>query len=409
MSDSEVKTESVVGSSDAILKMNGLKYSMPQSLSTTVNKTFIRQYAQRQSYAAGETIIFDINTGSRYVDPTNSALLFDVSTTGSNAPFSSDAGAIALINEIRIFAKNGVELDRIQEVNQYVHTTSHYKDSSDAIDRYATLYGRGETVQTGAGLIVMIPMSMLSGLFNPIVKGMKLPGALISGARIELVLEKAERAFNAAGITGYTITNPKILMMGSELNDNTQRVLNSESAQNGLEYTYPRVFTTTETSAQTTVNIQVKKAVSQGLRAICVPVDSAVVESKNDDSFSSVAGGVVFTDYQYRIGSNFYPQQKIDSLVESYYVTQNSFNKNTDRSWYAGSLSINEYATSKYGVGAGFETDSRLNLSGVPINNSATLELQGSVDLNVAAVKYYVFMEYVAVSRSFLTNTTLKL
>jgi hypothetical protein len=418
MSDFEVKQETKVAENDEILQMNGLKYKMPQSLSTTLNRTLIKQYSQRQSYSAGDTIVFDINSGSRYISPLDCALKLSVRTSGGTLGDDSklpDSGSIALINEIRIFAKNGVELERIQDVNQYVHTKTQYEESVESVISYSQMYGGGDSpadVANNADSTFIIPLSKLSGLFDPIVKGMKMPPSLISGARIELVLESFARAFNATGgaNTGYIVSNPQILMMASELNDQTQAILNAESAQTGLEYSFKRCFSTTETTNSTSLNIQVKKAVAQGLRAMCVPKLAANVEEKTVDSFNSAsATDSSFTNFQWRIGSSFYPQQKTDSQVENLYVTQGAFNKHALRPWNSGALGLTLYNTEKYAVGSGFETDTRLNLSGKPINNSSTLELQATVVPQGAGVKYFVFMEFVAVCRCWLSNVTLKI
>ena len=51
-----------------VLAVNGLKFSMPKPLSTTLVRTFKRQYSQRQSYSASDTIVFDLNVTGQ-VDP----------------------------------------------------------------------------------------------------------------------------------------------------------------------------------------------------------------------------------------------------------------------------------------------------------------------------------------------------
>ena len=426
--DFEVKNESEIAASPEVQQKNGLLYVMPQTLSSSVNKTFIRQQAQRSSYSPGQTMVFDLNTGSRYIDPENCALMFDLVLDGTAvtanttySTFSSNAGAIAVINEIRIHAKSGVELDRIQECNQYAFTKSQLKENADYHAKYASLWGGGpisvdkdsrdERGQIGATVKkFLIPMKLISGLFNPSVKGMKMPPGLLSGARIEIVLEQFGRAIGPpkgapTAPTTYTITDPMIICMSHELSDSSQSTLNEVSVENGLEYTFNRVFTTVEPSASGSINIQVKKAVSQGLRAFDIPIDSAKYNALAEQSFS---GALAYTNYQFRIGSNFYPQQKVDSDVEGYYTTQNIYDKHSTAGWYSNGLSATEYVDAQRAMGAGFETDSRLLLSGTPINNSSTLTLEATVTAGTEH-RHYVFLEYVAVARSYLTNVELKI
>lgn len=430
--DFEVKTEAELAANEEVQAKNGLLYVMPQSLSSSTNKTFIRQQAQRASYPAGETITFDMNTGSRYIDPENCMLMFNVETDGdaqtaaNYIPFKGDVGAVSLMKHLTIHAKSGVELERLQECNQYSYTRAKLLENSDYWDKWSALWGAGlkadgtNKAQAKCGstpLKVAIPMNVISGLFRPTVKGMKMPPGLISGARIEITTEAFVRAFGDDvgthdNSTTYTITNPIIVCLAHELGDNSQRILNEVSVDNGLEYTYTRAFTTVEPTASTSPNIQIKKAVSQGLRAFAVPVLSTSVNDRTvTDSFTSP---LAYTRYQFRIGSQFYPQQQIDSSQEGYWTTMNVYNKSPMSSWYSSSLSFDEYSTTDGNVGpnliqgASFESDQRLNLAGVPINNSSTLTLESTVPGGTEH-SWFIFLEYVCVSRSFLTNVEVKI
>ena len=97
---------------------------MPQPLSVCVNRTFKKEYSQRQSYKAGETIAFDVNIGSSYVDPATCMLIFKVEFTCADdggdplnrVSFGSGTAA-NLISEIRLLSKNGCEVDRTQSAD----------------------------------------------------------------------------------------------------------------------------------------------------------------------------------------------------------------------------------------------------------------------------------------------------
>jgi hypothetical protein len=451
MADYEVSTEGKLAANAEVQSKQGLLYIMPSSLSSSTNSTFIRQQAQRNSYTPGQTMVFDMNTGSRYIDPCNSALHFDFNVVGTGGTadvfrtFSNNAGAVALIEEIRIHSKSGTELERCQEVNQYVFSRSMLKQDSDYFKKYSSLWGgydplilgterdaMAEPTNTGSARFpanarlwgetmadkhYVIPMAVISGLFDPTVTGMKLAPGGLSGARIEIVLEETARAIGpginvvpdveSAPITSYTVTNPFIECLSHELTDNTQRVLNQESVANGLEYTFNRLYTTVETSSQTNINIQIKKAVSQGLKAFCIPILATDATGADSESFSSSR---TYLNYNYRVGSRFHPQQKVDTPEEGYYITQNIYNKHKTAGWYSNNMTVDNYKDLQPIMGASLETDAALNLAGVPINNSNTLELAATVvNAGGDAVNYYVFFEYVAVMRSYLTNSLLKI
>lgn len=430
MSDFETKVETQIADNPEIQAKNGLLYVMPQSLSSTVNRTFIRQQSQRQTYLPGQTMVFDMNTGSRYIDPDNSFLYFDIFTDSATdktlnvnySPLKESVGALALIEEVHIHAKSGIELDRIQECNQYSYTKNLLKNGKDHYNDWARVWGGGDWIAGHAPLNgqiggatrtrVCLPMKLISGLFEPVIKGMKMPPGLLSGARIEITLESFGRAFSAdvgaSVATTYTVENPVIICMAHEMTDNTQATLNEVSVENGLEYTYCRCFTAVEPSTSNNINIQIKKAVSQGLRAFAVPVKSADYEARNADSFWS---DLPFTNYQWRVGSLFYPQQRVDSHIEGYITTTSIYDKGRVSGWNPPAISYDDYAgvAPNFIQAAGFEQDSTINLAGCPINNSQNLTLESSVNTGGDEYRWQLFLEYIAVARSYLTNVEVKI
>lgn len=422
----EVKRDNVIIESKSsenekdIMKLNGLFYKMPQVLSTTITRNVIKQYSQRQSYSEGDTIIFDLNTGDSYIDPHDCCLKWQVRAVGTNGAWTSllpTIGSYSLINEVRIFAKSGVELDRIQDVNQYIHITQGYEESGDSKESYYDMIGSEDPVSNdtdGSWSTYVLPLSRISGLFRPDVKNQKLPPSIISGCRIELVLETFARAFNTpdAQNTSYTIQNPQILMTANRLNDLTQRTLNNEASMSGLEYTYPRTFGTTETTDQTSLAIQIKKAVSQAKRIICMPIIATRFNDNNQESFKGVGTDdgteFCFTDYQYRVGSFYNPQQKSQDAVEHLFITTAGYNHHME-SKHAKAISLTTYLSDYYAVGASFESNILLNRSGIPINNSNSLELLSTVANGGNSYKYYLFMDYTAVVKARLTNLSIKI
>jgi hypothetical protein len=406
----------------ALLAANGLYYVMPQPLSSTVSRTFKSQYSQRQSYAAQETIVFDINSGTDYVDPASCALTFQTTFTFAATPNAADrctfgtGSAANLFQEIRIISKNGEVVDRIQSAHVLAKVMKDYVYSTDGRASLSNA-GVGITFDPAITYTFVIPMSLISGFFRPTVKGMKLPAGLASGLRIELVTAPAARALhNTAVSTGtavtYTISNPELMFLQSSLNDPTQAVLMANSQKSGLEYTFPSYFASNFTQVQTQVNEQVKKAVSQATRVFTTAynVTTNSVLNELNDGFLSIPS-TELVDYQYRIGGTYFPQKQIRNAAEAHYVTQACFNKERDARVNANGMSIVQYNTGGSFVwGHPIETDDRLNLSGLPLNNSNVLELRMTVT-NAAGdnFQYESFVEFVAVARTTGNRTELKI
>lgn len=402
--------------SGKLLSLNGLRYVMGSVLSTSVHRTFIKNYANQQQYPQERVIVFDVNNGSTYVDPDNVALKIDVEiTTGtgaSNCSWSDDEGdATQLFESILIKSKNGEELDRIDRLGLYSVYWRRYTQSSEKFEKESELAGRGFAgpVAGATGTFTfVIPMKYLSGLFRP-TNGVKMPAALLSGCRIELTLQKPDLVFNtpdATASSSYVVNNPELIMASIENNDMTNKVLNAQSAIAGLDYSYTRIWTNSITNTNQRNSIQVKKAVAFAKKSYVVSLVEHV-DQKVNNSLQTIDSDTL-ARAQFRVGANFYPQSKIEGKHEALYVTQDCFNCNRENTHCQVSLS--DYDAGKMVVGASLERDNQVDFSGVPINNSAQLE--ATIELTsapIVPVTHVVFLEYDATARVFLTNVKVKL
>lgn len=429
----EETTERDNGTHDLIMAKNGLMYKMPQSLSTTVDRTFKREYAQRSSYNSGDTIVFDWNTGTSYIDPNNAILTFKIAPTYSGtAPdgtevvsFGSALGATAVIEEIRLISKNGTEIDRIQSANLLAKIQSDWTYDLEGHRNLQMALKNQSFPATGNAnavppLTAVIPLKTLSGFFRPTVKDMLIPAGLASGMRIEITLASSaarvlHRTTVGAGTGfGYTVTEPEMLLMLHNLNDPTQSILMSESANNGLEYTFPSYFSTKLTTGQLSINEQVKKAVSQATRVFASVADvsgggGTDVTVADNDGFRTLTSAEL-VDFQFRAGSSYYPQNPISDDLEAWYVATSSFGKTRSQD-APTSVALADYRTgNKFLVGVPLQTHDRLNLSGLPINNSSVLEVRMNL-LNAGGLsrEVTIFMEFITVARTFVNKTSIKI
>jgi hypothetical protein len=262
----------------------------------------------------------------------------------------------------------------------------------------------------------VIPLGLLSGFFRPTVKGMKIPAGLASGMRIELTLAQPDRALHLSAGVGaltYVVRDPEMLFCCSDLNDPTQAVLMKNSAETGLEYTFPAYFSTTLTEKSTQINEQVKKAVSQCTRAFAAVYDVSGAGSvllNTNDGFKSIDSDEL-KSYQFRVGANYYPNKFVDSATEALFISSATFDKIRDIRTNACPVTVEDYDTGgKFLVGHPLETDDRLNLSGIPLNNSSVLELRMEVEnTNGVSRQFEIFIEYISVTRTFVNRTTLKI
>lgn len=469
------------GSSD--LLVNNLSYHQPEALSLAVSRTYSRQYFQRANYLPGETAVIDFNAGTDFVDPGNSYITFVVSLsqtggtdTGTNIGFSFGVGsAMNLIRQVTIRSRSGTELDRVELANLWSLYNTVYTESDAYLSRQGLSEGfaasrvadfknslqmRTTAITTAGssganGYRFVLPLKRLAPFFNPIKKGQKVPPQLMSGLHMEIIWEAPGQAIvlggtNVTNVTAYTYAISQLAIMCDSvcMTDDVQKTINDQSAMDGLEYSYPRVFTsqTALGSGATTLNAQVRKAVSQANIAwtICLNAasqnHSTAAASQGLDPFAAMPWDI--TAFQYRLGALYYPMQAIQdpnqygsgtgalsvvpSGIESYaqaLETMDKFKHPHTESSVSLSDFVGRQAGSNspggYGVMAvSLEKDTSLNFSGLPVNNSRVLEVLNTtfpagsqnVDAGSPVTRLFVtFLEYSAVARSYVDNTAVSI
>jgi len=370
------------------------------------------------------------------------------------------------------------------------------------------------SVTTGYQHTFCIPLYCLTDFFG---YGRLMPSMIMSGLRIEIEFEDLslvgvatghqvssgnDARFGAARVTdqavaqavgtgggtydedvtklnGYKIIDPVLTLKSVQLTDATQRALNELSATNGLELVYTD-FERTETVYPAPTNkahVEIRKACSRALSAIArVRVDkshliagdgsstlSLSYKDSQVDSFASEPSSSII-DYQWQLGSLYFPQQPIKGNVEEvamdgYLHTVDAFGKLGDTQkhlhcklaqsgslgshsvtkdlieWVSGLPSSHCYknqAGNRVGGGLNFiydpvpqnyipgtfrsygqtwavslERSSMFELAGVPINNSRVLALRMQFDSSKKRT-IDVYLKYVKLARLFLNNVEIE-
>lgn len=424
-----VSAVSVEDERDADLMVNNLMYSQPKALSLATNRTYTKAYLQRAEYKGdrSSTMIADWNSGTSFVNCANSFLSISVKVKadGVTASGFGSGSAMNLINEIRIKSRSGVELSRIQNVNTWSLFDSVYNRSSQNLDTVGILegfsIGRDPAVgsfitdATGESQIqkFLIPLSCLSTYWRPI-DGQLMPPQLASGLRVELSLEDYRTALtqtvDVAGtvVQGYEITDCYFQLDQVELTDETQRAINMESAKDGLEWSYERVFASTSQlpANQTTTSVQLRKAVSQACYVYSIPISTADKIDITKDSLVAVSYNA--DTFQYRLGSLYFPFQRIEDGAdgrESCMIAYQTFDK-LRHVFHETSVTPTEFKN-KFGImAASLERDQSLQFSGLAVNNSRTLELDATFDNVAEGQEIITFLVYCGVARAFIDNTS---
>lgn len=375
--------------------VNNLIYRQPVDLSLAKSRTHVKQFFQRSDFnnAGGQTAICDWNTGSSYINVANSFLVLEFKLSTDDAPrvynFGKNGSAMNCINRIMVRTKAGSEIDRVDYVPLWSRTDTQYNCTRDYKDSAMSLAGYGVDYATSSPSLavspykVAIPLERLAPIFNPLKKQL-MPPQLASGLHIEIVFEDLGSAFTAAGPLvnpKFDISNIHFLLDQVLISDEAQKAISVESAETGLEWVTPRIYSlqTSLPAGVTNANVQIRKAVSQATRAWTVVQNASIYGSTSFDSTASIEqpGSV---KWQYNLGSLYFPNQEVvdtnslspvSSMLEALYA----FDKTKDGS-FSVPVTIDDFKTDSGILAMTANRDDELFLSGLNINNSRALQFK---------------------------------
>ena len=282
-----------VGSIDALLSWNDLTYTVPKTNSLVSVRNIKEYFAQQQSYSSGTgtDIVFNLQTGSQYINCMNSALEFDLTVTTSAATWSFGIGsAFNLFREVNVSTRSGTEIDRFQQCNLYrIHMDNldHEPEWFDQVGKLMGYDGNGDrpTRVTATKYKFIIPLFKLAPVFST---DKLMPSHLATGMRIEIQLDRAVNALVTATVdssVSFTITDPKLLIDSHQLVDKASRSLQVTSAKNGLEYSYPAIYTETDTTSSDKINMEINKSVGRALKVFAVSRPTTALNVSNVFTF----------------------------------------------------------------------------------------------------------------------------
>jgi hypothetical protein len=395
----DTNTQLNTGLTESLLQVNQLSYKLPPQISIASKCTHVINYSQQASYNGGETVIFDCQTGSQFVDPAASYLRLVVTPSDSTHGFGS--GSVNnIFSRVVVRTQTGAELSRCEDYNLLNKFMERYANSTSWIDTigkaqgYSNNVGASGTVYCDAvpatGKVFIVPVQCLMACMNPI--GAKLvPPNIMSGLRIEIQLANANDAFCSANqsakgaLTSYTVNRPEMHWKVFELADAFQRKIQEMAAQ-GLNYLYKEYFHTIVSTSTADINFDIKKAASKALTCRIITRGTTVVDG--DDKFAAAVFN--YNTLQANIGENYWPNQKLqidttptlNNIHEAYYYTAYAVDKL--EAWAPPSVTPNQFLGT---VVTGAVTDEYSNgMICFNLNKSNVSELAGYTTSNSRAL-----------------------
>lgn len=405
---------------EKLLDVNDLVYMMPKNLSLASARNVKEYVAQKSNYSSSESsIIITIQSGAQYVNWAASHLRFKLDITrAANTPNTSwgKGSAFNLFREVIVTSRSGQEICRLDRCNVYRLHKDRLHMSDEELASVGSLMGYDQVVAAAGSAAPttewIIPMCKVAGCFD---SKKLMPNWLSSGLRIELRLETPATAFvnlttgnnpaaSTVAVSSYNIVDPKIACDTFHLNDAAMKKLNEISARNGLEYVFQAQHAVSDnfTTGQTTVDVN--KAVSRALGCTAITRQTANISKIGVDSL--VCEPFAIQQSQFRLGSQYFPHQPLESLNEHYWNTLYTTEKL--KSSHPSSVSLSEYKTDHGVITTNLERSNILALSGLPINNSMTLSLDARYSTTPTGGRQLtLFLEHVVVAKIFVNNVSI--
>jgi hypothetical protein len=396
----------------AILFQNNLDYKLPPMTSLTTNRVLKKQRFQNREYAGeNSTMTCQWNTGTDFVDPKNSSLVLKIKTAGGSAYTAGfGSGSCAnIIKNIRINHRSGTPYTNTQKINQWRVKRDRHTHSTNWFDTVGNLmgYDSGLVFDQFSGAeehVFVIPLTHIHPFFSP-MGGVPIPANVCAGLRVEIDTAGYQEAFieGASGMTGYTITDCYFDCQSITLMDSAIASLNTVAMKQSLEYLYTDIFTSSNSHPSNTsqINVDVQKSVSLANSAFTLVQPTVNLSNLTVDSFLSpfLAG-----KWDYTLGSNHYPQTKIENIKLAYHTALVTYDKlkHVDK---GSSVTLTSFASDDGIYSVSLERDSSLALSSSPINASRALRFEMALDTPpVTPHLVTVFLEYVTSSRNTLLS-----
>jgi hypothetical protein len=405
--------------SNSLLQVNKMLYKMPPSLGITARRHHVIDFSQQNLYNAGQTIVFDIQTGSYFIDAKNSYLRLDVATIGGDATEFNSGGITNIIKRVVVRTKSGKEWCRCEEFNLYIRNVLRYTASNNYLNKVGKSYGFDAGIPvTTLGSRYTIPLWLIP-CFN---QDKLLPPQIMEGLRIELTLAGVGEAFESVDpLVSYVVTNAEIHSDAFDIADQFKRKVAEMSARQGLilvhkEYFHSNVGTI---SATNTYNYDIKKACSKACRNFNILRPNDDISTLNADSMNAEAYNVI--RYQAHIGQDYIPNQPIaiddplgpqaNNVNEAYYDTQFVWDK-VNQTWYCNTITPEEFlgltGTKRLGMVAFNLNKSQVtDLDGYVLNNSRALVVDIKCD-NIRERKVDTFLQHLRVAKVYTANAEIR-
>ena len=396
-----------------IYEKNKMLYDIPESLTLVKKRTQIVSTFDEETFddvRGTETLRCTWGTGEYMVSSKSSYLVVTLSVKAVTVEgWTFGTGSVmSIFRDVIIRSKSGVELCRMNDPKiwnkikfyydthidrkEQVQELGGYVDASDITTFVGQTYNTAEPTDFNKYKLA-IPLDYLSPLFTSVDGSEYLPSQLCEGLTFEFYPATKETIFKTGmnPITQFNIHDIKFRLDCVILNDRSLMELQNRCHKKGLEWVCHGVYKQDIKGIQEDVDVQnqINFSVSQALKADTV----YQLSTRNDQTGTDKCGFYnTSRDFQYRSGSDYFPMNSVKDVGVKHMETyiQAVYTHPLTHSSVADFISNNTIYS------ANLNLNDDLELSGIIVNNSKTLEYLGvgksggSLSVDVTTLLQYV-------------------
>lgn len=419
---------------NGILQVNKMMYKMPPNLVIASHRQYQTGFPQQSTSVPGDTMIFDLQTGSSFVDSKTSYLRFKITTTAVGD--FGQGSAVNLFDRVTIRSRTGEELTRLEGANLITAFRQRYECPRDWFDTVGCSQGYPDAgLVTGTsfgnfgdgasswlaatgGCVFVVPMR----IFPFFDQEKLLPPQIMEGLRLEIHLAPASEALFSAAAPTYTLSGIQAKWDIYNVGDAYKRKINEMAASEGLTLLHKEYYRTLVSGNTSNYDFDVKKACSKALMTMAIPRLTANLQLGTVDSMIADVYSIV--SQQLHIGSVYWPNTPLTNEVlapatipnqatinESYLYTISTFralsckdSPDVDNKSFMGAGA----EPRKFGIASAWLGQSQVSdLMGQMINNSRSLlyELRFG---DASARRLDVYLKHVRAVHVFVSNVEVR-
>ena len=390
------------GYDKSLYRFNDLVYEQVRNSSLISARHLERFNSQSLNYNSNSSSIdFVFQSGEQLLDASNSCIQFKLNvsaTTGVTYGFGTGS-VMNLFRTCILHSRQGDEIDRIDSSNVY-RANRDLHESKTWFETTGSLMGYQDDSATtphavGSDVFFQVPLDRILNVFGT---GRLIPSQMISGARLQMDIEKSAKRlfkFNATSTAvSFTLSDVRIVCCLSRPTDDTARTLEKQSASNSLEFSWEGVYTQ-KRSVTGEINEQVSKSVA---RALCVRVCPLKDPANNSELFIT-PHAVGYDNAQIRAGSLYMPQYRLtdDEVYHASLQAVNKLGKSVRFSKADADAKGDVWATS-------LESHNLINFAGQSLNNSRQLYVETTITPAITSGEGFIFLDYLKTARCYLNS-----